>query len=537
MLNKIKNFYIKDRLCKIDSDFLSYEEDFISAEDLSSILLLLENSNNIKFENPRNSIILYCCGLTDSFDFEKARCDTIDGSPPDIDIDFDAIDRHKAIDWVVDKWGRDNVANIITHGTFKPKSLIKGYYRVTEEEKDKNTTYQSDLEKMIPPPKFGKEATMAEILEKNPEVLEREEYDSLLDFSEKLENMVSTFGIHAAGVVISDFPIHDVIPMWKNSKAERITQFDKDEVEELGLIKFDFLSIDTLSIIKECVRLIKQEKNENLDVFSLEDFDHKAYSLMNSGLLTGIFQMETSGKAKQLIQEIEPESINDLSDISALNRPGPMQAGLDQQYIDTKKQGFTNQDMPEVVQEILKDSQFTLIYQEQIMALLNKMAGFTLKEADDARRAMGKKKKEVLEAYYEKFISGSIKNGINQDYADSLWEDIMGFADYCLHGQTKIHTKEFGLIPIQKIVENKLQCTVYSMNENFEIIEQKIVQWWDKGVKQCFNYSHHGANLICTSDHKFLTLQGMLEINNIYENKTQLIEGKICQKSTMITMH
>jgi DNA polymerase-3 subunit alpha len=511
MLNKLKNFYISERLCKVDEDFLSYEEDFISKEDLDTIISLLQDEKKLKMNNIHNSIILYITGLSDEFNFEKARCDTISGSPPDIDIDFDALDRDKAIDWVVEKWGRDNVANIITHGTFKPKSLARGYYRVTE----KDSQDLNALLKKIPPPKFGKESTMEEILTLNPDIQKNPTYTDFLEFSTKLENMVSTFGIHAAGIVISDFPIHDVVPMWKNSKAERITQFDKDEVEELGL-----------SIIKECVRLIKKHKKEEIDVFGIEDFDSKAYNLMNSGLLTGIFQMETSGKAKQLIQEIEPQSINDLSDISALNRPGPMQAGLDQQYIDTKNQGYIDEQMPEVVQDILKDSQFTLIYQEQIMALLNKMAGFTLKEADDARRAMGKKKKEVLEAYYEKFIEGSKANNIDESYADALWQDIMGFADYCLHGLTKVYTKEYGYIEIKKIVNEQLKVTVLSLDSENKIIEQQVQQYWFKGLKTCYSYTQGDTIILSTNNHKFLTSEGMLEIDSICTQNKKLLKVK-----------
>jgi DNA polymerase-3 subunit alpha len=247
---------------------------------------------------------------------------------------------------------------------------------------------------------------------------------------------------------------------------------------------------------------------------------------MNSGLLTGIFQMETSGKAKQLIQEIEPQSINDLSDISALNRPGPMQAGLDQQYIDTKNQGYIDEQMPEVVQDILKDSQFTLIYQEQIMALLNKMAGFTLKEADDARRAMGKKKKEVLEAYYEKFIEGSKANNIDESYADALWQDIMGFADYCLHGLTKVYTKEYGYIEIKKIVNEQLKVTVLSLDSENKIIEQQVQQYWFKGLKTCYSYTQGDTIILSTNNHKFLTSEGMLEIDSICTQNKKLLKVK-----------
>lgn len=523
MLNKLKNFYISDRLCKIDQDFLSYEEDFITKEDLRAIITLLESKTLSKIKNIHNSIILYVTGLSDEFNFVKARCDTINGSPPDIDIDFDAIDREKAIDWVVENWGRDNVANIITHGTFKPKSLARGFYRVTE----KNSTDLNELLKKIPQPKFGKEATLEEILELNDEIQSEEKYSEFLEFAHKTEDMVSTFGIHAAGIVISDFPIHDVVPMWKNSKAERITQFNKDEVEELGLIKFDFLSIDTLSIVKECVRLIKKEKKEDIKIFDLEDFDKKAYALMNSGLLTGIFQMETSGNAKKLIQDIQPQSINELSDISALNRPGPMQAKLDSQYIKNKKLGYSEQEIPKILSDILEETNYTLVYQEQVMEICSKIAGFTLKEADDIRRAMGKKKKKVLDEYEPLFVKGAIEKGIPESNAKDLWDDLVGFADYCLHGNTKVITKEYGSIEIYKIVENKLPVTVLSLDENGILIEQQVKQFWTKGYKHCYSYIlENNIEIICTEDHKFLTGNSKEEIEEIYKAKKKLTRRK-----------
>ena len=309
----------------------------------------------------------------------------INGSAPDVDIDHDALDREKAIEWCVDYWGRDNVANIITHGTFKPKSLARSYYRITEGNMDD----LDDLLKKIPPPKFGKESTLTEILDLNPDLKEEPKYEKFLDFASKIEDMVSTYGIHAAGVIISDFPIHDVIPLWKNGKADRITQFDKDECEELGLLKFDFLGIDSLSVIKECTKLIKQEKGLDIEPYKIPDGDKLTYDQMNKGHLTGVFQMETSGMAKKLIVECKPESIEDLSAITALNRPGPLQAGFDIQYITNKKNNFAPIDLPESLAEILKTSYWTLLYQEQVMEICSKIAGFTPKEADDVRRAMG----------------------------------------------------------------------------------------------------------------------------------------------------
>lgn len=436
MICEIKSFYLQDRLSSVDEDFLSFEEQMISDRDAETILNILNSGVNTKLPNPHNSIILFLTNLSDEFDFFKARSDTIGGSPPDIDIDFDAVDRQKAIDWVVEYWGRENVANIITHGTFKPKSLARAYYRVTEG----NTQELNTILKKIPPPKYGKEATLNEIVDLHPDV---KDYDDFYSAATKLENMISNFGIHAAGVVISDFPISDVVPVWKNSKADLITQFDKDEVESLGLIKFDFLGIDTLSIMKETVRLIKQERGIELDLDAIEDGDEKTYKMMHSGLLTGCFQMETSGSAKQLIADIEPYNIEETSDISALNRPGPLQAKFHIDYIENKRNGYPPDDMPEPVANILKDTYWTLVYQEQVMRLCSELAGFTLQEADDVRRAMGKKKASVLAKWYQRFVDGCIEHaGLTKDYAQNLWiilagdpndETNNGFADYCFN--------------------------------------------------------------------------------------------------------
>ena len=437
-MDEIKTFYIPERYNSIDEDFLEFEEDMISSKDQKIILSLLKNTSSklVKLDNPHNSIILYITGITDTFNFDIGRSDTIGGSPPDIDIDFDALDREKAIQWVVEKWGRDKVANIITHGTFKPKSIVRKFYRVTEgSSKD-----QSDLLKMIPPPKFGREFSIEEIVEKEPKF---KTYEPFYTSSIKLENMVSNFGIHAAGIVISDFPIHDVIPVWKNGKADMITQFNKKEVEDLGLIKFDFLSIDTLSIIKECVKLIKAKRGVDIDPWTLPDGDPKAYAAMHAGFLTGMFQVETSGKAKDLIQRIRPEMIPHVSDISALNRPGPAQAGLDEQYITNKNNGYPPEDLPDIIADILKDTYWTLVYQEQVMEIVSKVAGFSMRESDDIRRAMGKKDREFLAAYQQQFVDGAVNSGLTKSYAEDLWEELLGFADYCFN---KSHSVAYSII-------------------------------------------------------------------------------------------
>jgi DNA polymerase III subunit alpha len=530
LLKHIDKHIIEGRYSQVDLDFLEYEISMSSTEDISRIYFILTEKatlgkNWTPWENPYNSILLYIVGITDTFDFKKARSEMTGGAPPDIDIDHDALDREVAIQWCVDYWGRDKVANIITHGTFKPKSLARSFYRITEGDQD----HLTDLLGMIPPPKYGKEATLTEILETNPSLETSYKYKSFLEFADRIENMVANFGIHAAGIIISDKDISETVPLWKNSKAERITQYDKDECEELGLIKFDFLGIDTLSVIKECVKLVKENKGVELSPYAIEDGDEATYQTLAEGKLTGVFQMETSGIAKRLIFDIKPKSIEDLSAISAINRPGPLQAGLDKQYIENKINNTAPDHQPEKVAEILKTSYWTLIYQEQILALFTELAGFDPKTADDIRRAMGKKKLTVLEVYEPQFILGCQKvGGLTAEYAADLWMDILGFADYCLAGDTKVFDQKTGAaLKIKDIVDYQLPINVLSCNKNKTKMQQAS-QWHKKGKKEIYRYYMEDKSFVdCTAEHNFLSENlTMVEIDRAYSDNIELLQSK-----------
>lgn len=529
-LRHIHNYLLEDRISTVDQDYLEYEVTMASELDLQRIVDLLREKQSgsptwEQLKNPHNSILLFITGLSDDFDHTKSRSDMIGGAPPDIDIDHDALDREEAIQWCVDYWGRDKVANIITHGTFKPKSLARSFYRITEGDQD----HLTELLKMIPPPVYGKEATLEEILTENPNLSEDQRYSAFLEFADRIENMVANFGIHAAGVIISDKDISDTVPVWKNSKADRITQYDKDECEELGLIKFDFLGIDTLSVIKECKNLIKKNHDVDIEPYAIPDGDKETYQTLADAKLTGVFQMETSGTAKRLIVDIKPESIEDLSAISAINRPGPLQAGLDKQYITNKLNNSPPDELPSAVAEILKASYWTLIYQEQILALFTELAGFDSKTADDIRRAMGKKKLSVLEVYEPKFIQGCQEvGGLTASYAEDLWKDILGFADYCLAASTNIITdlnsKEVS--SIENIVKQQYNGSVLSFDVKTDraLLSQQVSQWHEKGLKDVYRYTFEDGSFVdCTQDHHFLTSSNtMLEIDTIYNKNIEL---------------
>lgn len=419
----LANFYIEDRLQKIDTDFLHFEEEMISSEDRDYIVRLCKLGKQGHLPNPHNSIILYITGLSNEFNFEKARADTVGGSPPDIDLDFDSLERERIIKWTFDHWGLDNVASIATYGTFKPRSIARDWYRVTERSKKELST----VLKMIPPPKHGKEPCMQEVLETSPDI---RTYSEFVDVALKLEGMINRFGIHAAGLVISDRPLYENIPIWKNSKSDRITQFDLHEVEALGYIKFDYLGIDNLSIISSCIKLIKDRHGVEIDPWSIEDHDKKTYDLLCSGFVTGVFQMETGGTAKELIRRIQPRSISEISDVSALNRPGPLDNAFHELYIENKERGTPPEGIPEEIIDILARTHYTIIYQEQVMEICSRLGGFSLQETDDIRRAMGKKKEEVLQPYREGFLRGCSAKGLEKQQAVQLWEQLVKFAAY-----------------------------------------------------------------------------------------------------------
>lgn len=408
----------EQRLKKVDKDFLDYEIQMISSKDKKMIEELLAKKERHHLRNPHNSLLLYVTDLSDQFDFDRARSDMQGGTPPDIDMDWDSLERDKLIDEIIKFWGRENVANILTVGTMKPKSLVKDFFRVTAPAEQTNEAgevtnkkeiaehfaLQADILSKIPPALFGKEPTLQEVIEgskekgyePHPELLEPK-YAKWLRSARKLENMVKLFGIHAAGVVVSNSPISDTIPILrqvdkiKTASGEKIeevkyaTQWDLKDVEANGSIKFDFLGIDNLSIIKEVAKLI----DEDIDVYNLPDNDEATAALLQSGLLTGLFQIETSASVKDIVRQVGPKNIEDISAISALHRPGPLSAGFHTQYIQNKNNAYQPHDMPDSVARILEKTHYVLIYQETVMSLCSELGGFTLQESDDIRRAMG----------------------------------------------------------------------------------------------------------------------------------------------------
>ena len=345
-------------------------------------------------------------------------------------MDFEKIGRSRIFEWLPEEWGREHVAQIGTIGTFKPRSITHRFFKLTEGD---HVVYRNVLDR-IPDPLFGREPTLEEIVDGNKEKgydphpeLKEKEYEEWYGFANYLEGMAAQQGVHAAGVVISDNPIHDTVPVRKSNDYDRITQYDMKEVENLGLIKYDFLVIANLDILKETCRLIKQAHGIDIDPWSVPDGDKGAYALFERGLLSGVFQFETSDTIKQASMKGCPKEIPDLAIISSLVRPGPAQAGFLDRYLDNDP----DYSLPQAVRELWGATRGVLVYQEQLMELFKELCGYTLQEADDIRRIVGKKKPKEMAKVEPDFKKRFVEHGeFSAHEADYLWTVILGCADY-----------------------------------------------------------------------------------------------------------
>jgi DNA polymerase-3 subunit alpha len=360
-------------------------------------------------------------------------------SLPDIDMDFCMDRRGEVINYVVDKYGTDHVAQIITFGTLGAKAAIRDVGRVLEipyAECDK-------VAKLVP---NQLNITLQQALETEPKLRELVETDGkiaeLMKVAQSLEGLARHASTHAAGVVISEGPLTDHVPLYKGANDEIVTQYTMGDVEKIGLVKFDFLGLKTLTMIKRAVDLINESRPDQPSVVieQLPFDDPKTFQLLASGKTTGLFQLESSGM-RDLLTGLKPDRFEDIIAIIALYRPGPMDLIPD--FIK-RKQGKVPiaYELPEL-EPILKDTYGVIVYQEQVMAIANTVAGFSLGQADILRRAMGKKKPEEMEKLRVKFVDGAKQNHIQEKKAEKLYEHIQKFAGY---GFNKSHAAAYAVV-------------------------------------------------------------------------------------------
>jgi DNA polymerase-3 subunit alpha len=362
---------------------------------------------------------------------------------PDIDIDFCKERRGEMIDYVKEKYGAEMVAQIGTFGTLAARAAIKDVGRVL----GMPLTRVNQITAMVPDrPKIKIKDALAEneelrkVYDKDPEVRE------LIDFARMLEGLARNIGTHAAAVVIGDKPLTEYLPLGRVSgKDDIITQWSMEDVEAAGLLKMDFLGLRNLTVLSSAIEIIEQTRGEKLDLQRIPLDDGETFAMLQRGETKGVFQLE-SGGIRDLLQKMKPDHFRDIIATAALYRPGPLEGGMVQQYIDVKHGRKPAVYKHKVLEEVLGETHGVMVYQEQVMRILNRLGNIPLAEAYTCIKAIGKKKEAVIAASHEQFIAGAVANGLPRKTADEFWEMILKFAGY---GFNKSHSTAYALIAWQ----------------------------------------------------------------------------------------
>ena len=362
-------------------------------------------------------------------------------SMPDIDIDFDDINRGRVISYVKERYGEDHVAQIATFGTMGAKGAIRDVGRVLE----MSFSEVSAITKLVP---AELNITLERALKESSDFRrlydEDESVRRVIDLARRIEGLPRNISIHAAGVVIAKEPLASQVPVWV-SEGTLVTEFDKDDVEALGLLKMDFLGLRTLTIIADTVRHVRASHGIDLDVDAIPLVDEKTSQMLCNGDTGAVFQMESAGMTN-LVKDLQPKGFVDLIPTVALYRPGPLGSGMVTDFIDGLHGKKEVVYMHPLLEPILKETFGVVLYQEQVMQIVQVLAGFSLGQADLLRRAMGKKKHDLLMAQKEIFLQGCAKNGIEASLANHIFDLLTHFADY---GFNKSHSAAYGLLAWQ----------------------------------------------------------------------------------------
>ncbi|MEL7563652.1 MAG: DNA polymerase III subunit alpha [Dehalobacterium sp.] len=436
---------------------LLYELEVISQMDYPGYFLIVWDLVNFARKNEimvgpgrgsaAGSIVAYCLGITNidplkyGLLFERfLNPERI--SMPDIDIDFCFERRGEIIDYLVQKYGTDRVAQIITFGTMAAKAAVRDVGRVL------NITY-ADVDRVakLIPNDLG--MTIDKALEVSHDLKSYYEEDNkvkeMIDLARQLEGIPRHASTHAAGVVISRNKLIDHLPIQKTTDGGVTTQFAKETVEEIGLLKMDILGLRTLTVIRDAVENIKLNRNIDLDINTISLEDHKTFELLSQGDSTGVFQLESSGM-KNILKNLKPERFEDIVPLVALYRPGPLGSGMVEDFIDRRHGKKRTDYLHTDLRPILEETYGVILYQEQVMKIASVLAGFSLGQADLLRRAMGKKKPEVIAGQRRNFIEGALKNGVKEEIASQIFDLMEYFAGY---GFNKSHSAAYALVAYQ----------------------------------------------------------------------------------------
>jgi len=395
------------------------------------------------------SLVAYALNVTDldpiEYDliFERFLNPGRKSSMPDVDVDFCMEGRDDVIQYVTDKYGKENVAQIITFGKMQARAVIRDVGRVM----DLPYAEVDRIAKLIPSTPLN--ITLDQALNQEPQLKELIKKDakveSLFNVAKSLEGLTRHASTHAAGVVISNKSLMEYLPLYRGQNGEVMTQYPMKEVETIGLVKFDFLGLKTLTVVNHAIQLIEKDRGLKIVLSQIPLDDPKVFELLGLGSTPGIFQLESSGM-RDLLVKLKPETFREIIALVALYRPGPLKSGMVEEFIKRKHgEGSVRYELPDL-KEILKDTYGVIVYQEQVMRIASTLANFTLEDADILRRAMSKKDPKEMEMQKEKFLEGARKNRINPKKAEKIFDLMAKFAEY---GFNKSHSAAYALIAYQ----------------------------------------------------------------------------------------
>ncbi len=448
---------LKSRVQKCDQnawDRLQYELSVIEKTGFEDYFLLVREfahftrSKEIMFGvrgSAAGSLVSFCIGITDidplEYDLTFERFLNIERiAMPDVDMDFEDARRDEVIRWVTEKYGSDRVAQIITFGTLGAKAAIKDAGRVmgyTPQETDR-------ICKTIPTvPGMTINKAYNEIAEFKAMVDSENRAHHLVDVAKTIEGLTRHSGVHAAGVVISKDPLVEHIPLYRSNEGAPVTAFEMGILEKIGLLKMDFLGLSNLTVLSESVKNIKRTHGIQLDIKNIPLDNQAAYDILGKGENTGVFQLE-SGGFKRVTMEVKPQSVKELAAIVALYRPGPMEHIP--RYVDNKFGRSKPEYIHEKMEPILKETYGIIVFQDQVLKLVQAIANFTLGKADILRRAMGKKDRKSMDSMKIEFMAGTKSNGISEEGAEKIWQLLLPFAGYAFN---KAHAVCYAYIAYQ----------------------------------------------------------------------------------------
>ncbi len=442
---------------------LKYEIDIIQTKGYSAYFLITQDFVNWAKKqgiavgpgrgSAAGSLVSYCLGITTinplehNLPFERFL-NPERPTPPDIDLDFADIRRDEVIKYCSEKYGKDQVAHVITFGRMEARVSIRDIGRVLGlpyEDPDK-------IAKLIPADP-GKKTSLDQALEQVPELGEyyqQPKFRKLIDLAKRVEGVVRHSSMHAAAVIIADQALHNYTPIQQDSKSGKmITQYDMYALDcnvddnAIGLLKFDFLGLRNLTTIQFCLGLIEKYKGKKIDLDNLPLTNKKTYELLSKGETMGVFQLESAGM-RRVAKNLQPSQFSDISALLALYRPGPME--LIPQFIEGKHNPKDIEYLHPKLKPVFEETYGVMVYQEQVMEIFSVMAGYSLGEADMIRRAMGKKKISILDANKKRFVLESGKRGYSKEIAEKVWQYIMAFANY---GFNKAHAASYAMISYQ----------------------------------------------------------------------------------------